>query len=343
MKLGRIIIFIVLSLLFTISCKQKEQKKIKTIQTFFVKEQDNYKRNFKNIEIEKAVQYKSNNIYRPILIRVDDEGDIYLYDLSVQKIKMIKNNKTIEFGDGRGKGPKEFSNIVDFRIYANTLYIADNQLNKISEFKKDGTFVRTKNLDFTFHRILPTKNGIIILTSSTSSDKYFMFLDKEYNLIYKFGDRIDARYPPYKKLFFLEGVLCSGTNSTIFYGFYYHGLILSCNIETNKFSYIYTIDKTPMPEIEAASDGSFARAPKNAPISCRSISFDNNKLYVLSFAGEGIDKEKYTVFDVYDAKTVKYEYSFKLPVKLYRAAVKKNVIYAIVNKINIMSWRIKLL
>jgi len=342
MNLKRSVFHLVLGLLLIVSCnQQKKQGKIKYIPAFSVKEQDNYKRNFKNIEIEETIHYKSNNIYDPILIRVDDEGNIYLYDLSVQKIKMIKNEKTIEFGNGRGEGPKEFSNIVDFRISENTVYIADNQLKKISEFKKNGTFVKTKNFDFSFRRILPLNNKIVLLSSSAISDKYFILLDMNYNLIKQFGDRIDVNLPPANRFFFSEGVLCSDGNNTIFYGFFYHGLILSFNIQTNKFLYVYTIDKTPIPEIETSSDGDFAIAPKGGPISCLNLSFDNDKLYALSIAGEGIDKEKYSVFDVYDAKNIKYEYSFKLPAKMHRAIVKNNVIYGIVNKINIMSWKIK--
>jgi len=334
--------FLMFTLLLIISCnQQKEKRNNENIQVISIKEQKIYKRNFKNIKIEKTIHFKSKNVYHPIMIRVDDDEDIYLYDLSVQKIKMLKNEKTINFGEGIGKGPREFTNIVDYRINNDTVYIADNQLKKISTFKKNGVFITTKNLNFSIHRILILRNKIVISSGSTSSDKYFMLLDKKFNLIKNFGNRIDMVYPASKRLFFSEGNLCTDGVSRIFYAFAYHGLILSFDIKTDKFSYVYTIDKTPMPKIETFANGRFARAPKEAPISCLSLSYDNGKLYVLSLAGEGIDKTRYTVFDVYSAQTVKYEYSFKIPARLNRAVVKNNVIYAIVNKINIMCWRIK--
>ena len=341
LKMKKILFFFLSVVLLLASCQQKEQSNKENSKGFSIGEQKTNKRNFSPIKLEelKTLYYKENKVFNPIAIRVDEQNNIYLHDFADQKIKQIKDEKIIEYGEGKGKGPKEFMNIVDFRIKNGTIYIVDNILNKIALFKKDGDFLKVFKSETYLNRIEILSNNIVSLANPTSSNKYFLLFDMDFKLIQPFADRLDGHFEPVKRLFYSTGSLTSDKNNTIYFGFRYYGALLSYNINTNGYTVMRTIDETDFPVIKMNKNG-IAAAPRNVPIPCRNIAFDNDKLFVYTNAGEDIYKKKIYVIDVYNANNITYLYSIKLPFKLYRLTIKNNRLYGIDKERNIRLWKI---
>ncbi len=91
--------------------------------------------------------FVNENIYKPVKLYVSDEY-VYLLDEADQKLKIFKRNRDqtlIRSIGGKGEGPGEFKNAVDFKVMDDKIYILDAY--KLELFSKEtGKHLQTRRL-----------------------------------------------------------------------------------------------------------------------------------------------------------------------------------------------------
>ncbi|APF17173.1 hypothetical protein Calab_1693 [Caldithrix abyssi DSM 13497] len=329
------ILYFIVVLMILFSCKKTIEKKIEIIPVK-IYEQNIHQRVWKKCNFDLIAKIKSDSLYNPISLKVDNEENIYVYDLPKQKIKMISNEgKYIEYGSGRGKGPKEFLNLTDYYIDS-LVYIVDPNLSKVAIFKKDGRFIE----DFKLKKIRPYRFVSIgkyyLIRPVNLTERLFILLDKNFKKISEIGNFFEY-IEPIKRSILFDGKLCTNGIDKIYYGFLYSGIIAKYDIINDTFEYYNTIDKTKLPQIEKIAGGKGVKAPKKSPKACIDIFFDDDKVYILT----NTTKNKEPVLDVYNSN-LSYLFSFRLPSdKIYSLKIKNKKLFALLITGEILIWQIK--
>jgi len=322
----------VLLFLIFFSCQNKK-KEIKTV-ALNIKEQKVINRTWKQFKFEPICKITSDSIFNPISIKVDNSEDIYIYDLPKQKIKQVSTSgKLVEYGEGMGKGPKEFINLTDFFIDDNYIYIVDPNLSKVVVFHKNGKFIKDYELKkIRPYRIVACKNRFFIRPVNLNN-KLLILLNENFMKISEISDFF-INIDPVRRSILFDGKMCTDGKDKIYYGFLYTGIILKYSINTHKYDYVYTIDKTPLPKVKTFYGGKGIRAPKKSPKPCIDLFYDNKNIYVLN----NTFKKNEPILDVYDPD-LNYKFSIKLPFKTYFLKIKNKKLFAIMNKGEIFIWR----
>ena len=145
------LIFFIISLSLFVSCSQKsEQAKVEMIdgvQLVHNPAMPLYPERKVKFEEELAIGGEDENgeivLYQPIRLAVDDDGNIYVADMSDSKIKVFdaQGNFIRSIGE-KGQGPGEFSSIGEIKILPNGNLIAlDYRNRRTSIFDKNGKFL----------------------------------------------------------------------------------------------------------------------------------------------------------------------------------------------------------
>jgi hypothetical protein len=97
-------------------------------------------------DYETIVSYESNILSFPLIIRTDEESNLFIYDSGIEKILKfyINEGKIIEFGR-EGRGPGEFVNVNNIFPVNNNLYILDNSQQIIHKFDNRGKFKSSRS------------------------------------------------------------------------------------------------------------------------------------------------------------------------------------------------------
>ena len=138
----------------------------------------------------KPVRGFTHQLIRPIIMKsYRDELFICDYgDMNIIRIDTSGKVKNI-IGKGRGKGPGEFTQIMDFSFYDDSIFVLD--LNKMMsmEFTLDGEYLRSISLENNTMRLVSYKSGFITLFMG--GENLFQHLEKQGNEISRFGNFIE--------------------------------------------------------------------------------------------------------------------------------------------------------
>jgi hypothetical protein len=135
--------------------------------------------------------------YRPTYLRFDGEGALYTVDFSefiVHKFSPSSDGSFEHsfFGKGRGQGPGELSRVLDFKIFEDLIYLADEGTGSIEVYANDGTYIRRIVLN---NQLIPRRitlqEGRIIVGSLNPNGPSFFVYDLAGNMIFSFGQPID--------------------------------------------------------------------------------------------------------------------------------------------------------
>lgn len=101
-------------------------------------------------------------LYNPVGARADNNGNIYVVDYGVMKVRRFDSSgrSAGSYGMGVGEGPGEFVNILDWGVTSDSMvYIADNAARKISFFDINGAFTQSQQFVFAPVRYVITPEG----------------------------------------------------------------------------------------------------------------------------------------------------------------------------------------
>ncbi|MGM0587426.1 MAG: 6-bladed beta-propeller [Bacteroidota bacterium] len=195
-----------------------DSKIFKGIKYNVIKQSDNNRVYAAKLKTLKSIKLSVDGIYRPMLMEVTNANDIYIFDIERKEIAYYKREDSTYlspiFIGGEGKGPTEFMNPVDMKIFDDKLYVADAVNKRLVVYSKKGDFLDNyKTGKENIHRIVPLSANSMIVNSSTLPGNY---LFKTYNFsdgedINKFGvhDNIS--------MFYTEGFVERYKKSIVFY------------------------------------------------------------------------------------------------------------------------------
>lgn len=255
--------------------------------------------------------YNGNPIFYPLKVYVDKHGDIYILDVYAPAILKFsaKGNFIRKFGRGKGKGPGEFEQPIDFSISPDGyLYVSDLSTHLISIFDTVGNVVQTMRIDGVPGRIIGILGKKFIVQRFGVDDMFHKY-DFSGKLLLSFGRFFkEQNLVPVDLRTFFDG-------KSIYCAFVHGGYLLSYDVNGQLNYLCETIDRFPFPEIkvsqwrEKGAIATRATFDPNSPISAFDLSANDSLLYIL--AGTASKKEGGVVIDVYNKIDGRYLFSFK--------------------------------
>jgi len=230
------------------------------------------------------------------------------------KIKRFTlNGKFVDtIGNGKGKGPGEFIQYLDFCFSGDSMHVIDGRKQMLIQFNaNNNTYLHSFKMKFRPMRITSVGNKLVVL--SLGKRKLFKIFDQNGNKVNQFGKLIED---PLQNSLSLQGNLVSvnSLNEFIFaprfasYLFYY-------NLKGDQQKVIQTIDKKSFPTSPHKSSGDVKTISSPRPdLTIESAVKDGNRLYLQYLKrNQEMDTRKAFV-DVHNLQTGKYLFSFRLPI-----------------------------
>lgn len=102
----------------------------------------------------------SIKIFVAAALQIDKVGNIYVFDEGTMEIKIFSPEGTpLRIIGGRGRGPGEFISCSGFFIYRDSLYVFDQQLQRVNVFTTGGTLLQTHSFKVAAPVILKPLSG----------------------------------------------------------------------------------------------------------------------------------------------------------------------------------------
>ncbi len=312
---------VVLALLFIViffpGCKQQE-KKVITIKALNPISQSKTERIWRTVHLDTIINLNVPPpiMYEPRKCKVDNNGNIYIMDNQLNAvIQFSSSGKFVRnFGYGRGSGPGEILDPVDFSIDKDgKVYIADNGNFSISVFDSNSVLNRIIKL----HQVAAIDKILVLeenkyLVRDINLNSFFKVFDDTGKIIYSFGRELVSSEQ--ETVLPFDVFLCQSEDG--FLGtFVRAGYIFGYSSDLKNIFYRETIDKAPFPELNKKSNEgkTIISIDPFSPIVNWDISYSGQKENIFFISpGDFSKREKALVFDAYSAKDGEYLYSFKI-------------------------------
>lgn len=299
-----------------------------------IKSQRAKNREWKPLHVEKIFSLGiEDGLLRPLSVRVDKRGNIYIFDLGDTCVKKFTSDgKFIQkFGKGRGQGPGEFINPTDYGIKNNgEVWICDPVIGYITVFDIKGIPIETYRTNNPPMRLgLFSSNGFLVVPLFFVVPSFFMELSFEkYDARGKLMSIFNLPIPWKKKSrshLIMDGRLSVDDEDNIYYAFIRVGLLASFSQEGNLRYLVETIDRTPPPEVIKFSGG--VRIDPKSPWTALSVNTVDSEIYILSHIGS--KNKKGMVLDVYSSFDGRYVYSYEISQKCLYSYVTIDSIFTV--------------
>ena len=291
----------------------------------------------------KPVQGFTHPLIRPIIMKLfRDELFICDYgDMNIIRIDTSGKVKNI-IGKGRGKGPGEFTQIMDFSFYGDSAFVLDLNKMMIMEFTLDGEYLRSIALENKTMRLVSYESGFI--TQFLGGERLFQNLDKEGNEISRFGEFIEDQQ---QNALSLGGSIEPLNEQVFVYAPVYASIVYYFNYKGELKSY------TTLPAGQSFStsiknnDGDTRRimAP-NPTYKTYAVSQTPEKIYLLEYKQEEDNvpeseahKHRALYLNVIDKASSEYVKSYQLHEVIKEPVVIDGKIYALKNDTSLVYHR----
>lgn len=278
-------------------------------------------------KLKRSISLERRGIFRPLDVKSDDEGDIYVYDYSTPDIvKFLSSGQlTTRFGMGRGKGPGQLMSPTGFCLDNNgNVWVADPANFMITEFSGDGKLVSTFRPKSMPLRIGALRNGDVAVAGVNATNLIAVYRNGQ--LIKDFGHVFEQQE---KYGFAFDGLLATDSQGNLYYTFTRTGLLLSYHENGSLRFLVKTIDATPLPKLTVSevNGGISMRFTDPSSFTALSVSVDNGRVYILNYQGaKGLSGMP---LDIYNSADGNYICTVMTPGKFLACAVRGNMMYAI--------------
>lgn len=283
-------------------------------------------RNFVNVDFKEVSNFEKieNNLLNPQSILKPYRKNILLPDFADMKIKMIdrQGNLVREFGNGRGRGPGEFSIILDFTICENVLWVVDGTNFRVTGFSMENEEEELIfNTEYHPARIACVDDGLIIM--QMGGEYSFNKHDFDGNLLKTFGRLTENQH---QKPLSLDGQLRSFDNGFLFLP-QYASYVYHFDSDGNRLQTFELPDGLdfPYPNTSTSTEGRMTTAPQ-PQVTNHDLFYDPEKDYMVVnswYWGEdrGGQGEAFAVFDKINFTTGEYIESIRVPFYLNRLII----------------------
>jgi len=280
-----------------------------------------------DFKLIRRVLLEGERVFRPLTIKSDQKGNIYILDFSAPDIVKFSNSGELQirFGMGKGKGPGELINPTDFCIDRRGNVLVVDPVNfMITEFSAEGKVLSTFRPKRMPERIETLPNGDVAVVSGYGSNLIAIYRNGK--LARDFGHLSEQQ-----ERYFIAfgGDLAADSEGNLYYAFKRAGLLLSYNQNGTVRFFVKTIDATPMPKLLVFNIGGgiATRFADPSIFTAASASVDNGRVYILNYQGaKGL---RGMPLDIYNSSDGSYICTVMTPGNFSSCAVKQNMMYAI--------------
>ncbi|MEX2456039.1 MAG: hypothetical protein WD381_01945 [Balneolaceae bacterium] len=288
-------------------------------------------RNFVDVDFKEVSNFEAigNHLLNPQSALKPYRSNILLPDFADMKIKMVdrQGNLVMEFGNGRGKGPGEFSIILDFTICKNVLWVVDGINFRVTGFSmENGEEDLIFNTEYHPARVACVDDGLIVM--QMGGEYSFNKHDFDGNLIRTFGQLTENQH---QKPLSLDGQLKSLDNGFLFLP-QYASYVYHFDSDGNRLQTFKLPDELnfPDPTTSTSSEGRMTTAPQPL-VTNHDLIYDSEKNYMIVnswYWGEdrGGQGEAFAVFDKFDFTTGEYLESIRAPNYLNQVILDNNLL-----------------
>jgi len=255
---------------------------------------------------------------------------LYIVDYADMKIKRFTKDGDYldKFGENIGRGPNDFTQIIDISFANENLYAVDAQTQLIKVFdissKKSSEVIKANQLTI---RVLAFHD--MKVTLSLSQDLFRTF-DQTNNLQHSYGELADKQFA--NIMSFGGSLLPSENENEFIYVPTYASYLLFYTTDGKYVKSIQTIDKLPFPKSEITGTG--VRAPKPDLIT-QSATY-NNKYLLIQYSRRPIEDHSnkkfrihHSFIDIYSRDGERYLKSILLPQRSAGVNVLGDTLYTI--------------
>lgn len=275
-----------------------------------------------SLKLKSEINLSSNNIFRPGLISVNDSnGDLVIYSYASHTIKYKRSasDKFIEFGEGKGGGPREFQNPTDVTFDPQgNFWLADPHQARISIWSPDSGLIRTFNHESTLSERITVASEFyaLKLQSYSSRSGLLKLISRETDEVIRFGLMPDEME---ESNLLMDAELASD-ESSVYLGMYYSGMLNRYDTKGNLLYSISTIEEVETTELEKGTLDQIEGHPEISDVRYKKIPDEsikavvdldvNDSLLIVLFAGNNRGVGHF--LDIYDKENGKYRDSVDL-------------------------------
>lgn len=273
-------------------------------------------------------------LYRPTLLTLDDQGNVYVFDYGDMRVKSFNPDGTLagKYGEGRGQGPGEFANPTDLKVDGDgNIWVADPVTSRVTVFNQDGSLQNTYSSDLPPYRIVITDGGYTILKQQPGDNSAFVSFDREGNEVLSFGKIVEDQA---QNSVVVDGHLTASSDS-LFFVPRYAGRLYALTPQGDELYTVDTIEPSDYPEVVVDERGGRRVDPEASP---RMIGAHAREsiLYVSAIADP--DGDSQGAIDVYDTRSGEYQYSMEYPSAARRLLVTSDRMYVITRDAELSAW-----
>lgn len=281
-----------------------------------------------------------DSLLRPISLKQFNDT-LYISDYGDMKIKRFdRSGKYIDnYGKGIGRGPEDFTQIMDFTTSGNKLYVLDLNTMMVKVFDKNSkNLISTISIKYHAMRIASV-NGFQVINSLSDHDLFNIYGDND-SLITSFGELVEDQV---MNPLSLQGELAITNSDSVFiYVPNYASYIFYFTLNGELIKTIQTIDKFEFPGTNKSStkDNTVRLNAPNPNQKTQGIASTSKYLFIqntkrsLKSSSGKIIEPTYSFLDIYTISGSEYITSVKLPVVVSGITVIKNKLYLISSEKN---------
>ena len=265
----------------------------------------------------------------PVALRIDASGSLYVLDWGDKAVKKFSPGGMLlqTYGGHVGEGPGEFTNPTDFDVDSTGgVWVCDPVNKNITVFGPSGNMLRTISPGPPPLRITHVGGAGYLLMSSTPDDRLFGWYAPNDRQRIRFGEVVE-----HQERFgvALDGKLTGDGVGHFVYAAYRAGVIAMGDVERRPATlFLPTLDHRGMPRIltRESRDMRVAHVDPDAGYGARDVSLDGEDVHVLT--GER-PAPGTSAMDVYDFRSGRYRYSYRVDGTYIAAKVRHRMFYGI--------------
>lgn len=277
-----------------------------------------------------------DSLFRPMILKIAGNY-LYVGDYGDMKIKRFtpEGKFVNEIGIGRGKGPGEFTQFMDFYISKDTIHILDLRKMMVIQYNVNrNDYIQSFELDFRPLRIAGFKEKLII--SKISGSKLFSIYDLNGKELNQFGEIIKNQT---SNSLSLQGELISiDENEEFVFTPKYASYLIYYKLSGRVDKVVKTIDQRGFPSSQRRTSGGTrtVSAPETDMIIAGTFR-GKNRLYLLYLkknenTSDSEEGNLNAFIDIHNLESGEYQSSIVLPVPARNLVIKGELLYLIRDK-----------
>lgn len=251
----------------------------------------------------------SKPFFGPLRAKMDARGHLFVVDYGDLRIKEFSPDGRFlrAYGNGKGQGPGEFTNLNDVAIGPEGIWVSDYSNGRISVFAPDGRMLRTLKTDPQPYKmaLLPPA-GFAVMQPPGAAELFGLFA-ADGTRRRTFGRFLADQAA---SSLVLDGWLEPDGRGGFVYAGLYASVLAGYDGQGKQRFLAETLDPIPLPKLIRNDQGA-KWVDREAPPSTVSLSVDGGEIYVLRAIPKGLKRSG--GLDVHDLADGSYLYSRKLP------------------------------